>query len=821
MEMYETNQKFANIDHGQKMKELYEQMRAQGNNRLWHFSTKYTFHDAFYGVNEDDLTIFEEQEMVYIVTFYLPIIINTNSDGSYDIKPNYSHELLALYEYCKRYQKNRFMWIGLHKQIPPRLKEEIEETLLVEHCCQAVYLNPEQLSKFKYECKNYLWCHLQKIDVTTKLEESKDFWTTYELFNYRVAEKVNSVYDKGYVLLNDYRFLLVPSLCTKQKPTMKFHYILNFPFPSSYSLFSIPFYLQIINSITLSWILSFESHDDMANFIETVQRIYGGKIVSQSGYLAIQLYGRFILLNATAQLRREYLKRHKGVKPIFNNITLQRQVSLNLDFEFSEISFLSVDPLNCMGGIESKFKAIDQLLTLNPEMIEKLKLIQIFKFNSMSNEQEQNRILKQYEDQISLINKKFAVNKYVPIEIIVNTLHDPKWIEQYYQRAHGFIDTNVDKSNNIYLRAFIEFKEGKAVIVINQDITDRFSDFPFTFSVNPFSINDIKNQIRDCFDIIVNLNDKIASNLYDGKLPLNYVEEWLMKSNLSILKANLLMRNAKIFHTYVLSKCNTHDYMLAACSLNFKKPNFTDIPLKYNNASNRVFIVPLEILLNNDILELLKINKEAENDRSYKDVDPDMYEAIHKIAKSESNTVAIITKRSKILLDSTVGNIKNIHLLAENGCFYKSTNQNLWINMSDEDFAFKNKIKRIGLNYQQRLENCQIKDTESEIKIKIKSASNLDFIEPILLSLQKEITATVANNDKIEVVRFEDCISIRPFNINKVNQRNIFSNFFKNRDRLFRRYYREFFKKKEKLVSYSALANLQVMKKFLQGFIEV
>ena len=546
-------------------------MRSQSNNRIWHFSTKFTFHDAFYGVNEDDLTIFEEQEMVYIVTFYLPVIIEKYPNGSYKVKLNYTHELLALYEYCKKHQKNRFIWIGLHEQINSDVREA-EEVLINEYSCYPVFLSQEMMVNFKYQCKNYLWCHLQKLDINNKFEESTDFWTIYQLVNYRIAEKILSVYDKGYILINDYRFLLVPSLCIRQKPLMKFHYILNFSFPSSNSFFSIPFYLQIINSILLSWVLSFESHDDMINFVDAVQEIYGGKLLSQSGYLTLRLYGRFIILNANAQLKREYLLQHKGVKPILNlSLCMTRKASLHLDFEFNQTIFLSVDSLNLREGIESKFKAIERILQKNPEMIGKIKLIQIFKFNLIAKQDEEEKVFKQYKSQAAEINKNFSSDNYTPIEIVIYNSQDPAWIKNYYHEAHAFIDINVDKSDNAHLRSYMDYKGGKSVIIINEEVAERFTDFAFTFTVNPIDVSDVTSQIRDCFDIIVNLNDQIACNLYNGKLPLNYVEDWLLKSSLAISKANLLMRNAKIFNTYVLSKNNTEEYMLGSLCTELQK----------------------------------------------------------------------------------------------------------------------------------------------------------------------------------------------------------------------------------------------------------
>ena len=764
--MNEISIQLQKLDDSQKMKEIYAQMRSQTNNRLWHTSTKFTFHDAFYDVNEEDLTLFEDKEMVYIVTFYLPIKINFTPEGDYEIVPNYTHELLGLYEYCKQYQKNRFTWIGLHKQLPYKVREEIEDVLLTEHGCHAIYLTDEIYNIFKHKCKNYLWCHLQKIDIANKFEQSEDFWNIYELVSYKVAEKILSWYERGYVLINDYRFMLVPGLCTKQKPSMKFHYVLNFSFPSSHSFVSVPYYIQIINSMLCPAVLSFENHDDMNNFIETVKEIYGGRLLSQSGYLTLQFYGRFIILNANAHLKRGYLLREK--KKAFLNI--QKQKSSASEFEFNEVVFLSVNEINIRAGVDQKLRALEQLFTETSELVGKVKLIQIFKSIAMVNEEEQRRTLEQFQARASSINEKFSLKDYVPIKIITDALESSEWIQEYYAKANIFIDTNIEKQENVYLNRYMEYTQGKSPIIIQEDLSENYSDFAMTFTVNPYSVHDIASQMRNCFDILVNLNNTISSTVYNGKLPLSYIDDWLMKSNLAVLKTNLLMRNAKVFNTHVFSQMNTYEAILAASSWNFKKPNIIDLPFKYANSVNKVFIFPVEIFFKNEALQVLKLHGRGELPLNDKSIRMDIIEPIQKLAANESNAVIIISGKSKNLLDNYLCGIKNLHLLAENGYFYKNTNQDKWTNLSNDELSFKQLVLPIMNKYKRKLENCWIQEKESSIKFKIKETTVSSISQLVISSLHKEIVGALADCDKLEVFRTASSVKVRPFGINKVRR---------------------------------------------------
>ena len=751
-------------DDSQKIKELYAQMRSQSNNRLWHTSSRYTFHDAFYDVNEEDLTFFEEKEMVYIATFYLPVKINFDSEGNYEILPNYSHELLGLYEYCKQNQRSRFTWIGLHPQIPSKLREEVEDVLSTEYGCHAIYLTNEIYNVFRHKCKNYLWCHLQKIDIASKFEHCEDFWNIYELVSYKVAEKILSLHDRGYVLINDYRFMLIPGICTKQKPSMKFHYILNFSFPSSLSFASVPYYLQLISSMLCPSVLSFESHDDMNNFVDTVQEIFGGRLMSQSGYLTLQFFGRFIILNTNAHLKRAYLTREK--EKVYLNIS--RQKSANVEFEFKEVVFLSVDSVGLRSGIDQKFRAFEQLVAENSEMVGKVKLIQIFKAASGVNCDEENQILQQFEAQAASINEKYSSRDYLPIQIITDTSENTEWIQEYYTKAHIFIDTNIEKYENIYLNGCIKHTQEKTLIIIQEELYDRYSDFVFTFTVNPFSVHEIASQMRNCFDIVVNLNHNVVSNVYNGKLPLNYIEEWLGKSNMAVLKTSLLMRNAKVFNTHTFSQIKTYEHVLAACSWNFKKPIFTDIPIKYFTATNKVFIFPIEIFFKNETLEMLKLGKSIESSLPPRSTRMEMLEPIQRLASSEGNVVIIMTGKSHDLADGVFTDIKNLHLLAENGCFYKNSNKNKWVNISGEELTFKQIVLPIMKKYCRRLENCLVIEKDSTLKFKVKGGAHTNLTQLLISTLYKEIVQALGENDKLEVFCTDRSVIVRPFGINKV-----------------------------------------------------
>ena len=386
----------------------------------------------------------------------------------------------------------------------------------------------------------------------------------------------------------------------------------------------------------------------------------------------------------------------------------------------------------------------------------------------MINSEEQKSILAQFESRAKELNDKFSSKDYIPVQILTDNSENSDWLQEYYAKAHIFIDTNVEKYQNPYLNSYIEYTQGKSLIIIQEELYEHYEDFIFAFTVNPFSVHDITSQMRNCFDIVVNLNDSIASNVYSGKLPLSYIGEWLMKINTSVLKTNLLMRNAKIFSTYTFSRLNTYENILAACSWNFKKPNFADIPLKNANCTNRVFIFPIEVFFKNETLEMLKLGASLDSLPEEQILKTDPLETVKRLAANESNVIIIISGKSRYLMDQKIRDIKNLHLLGENGYYYKNTNQSTWATISHEEVAWKERVRPVMVKYQKKLENCWIQEKDSTIKFKIKGAVHNNITQLLVSTLHKEVVAALGEHDKAEVFRSEKSIGVRPFGINKV-----------------------------------------------------
>ena len=139
-----------------------------------------------------------------------------------------------------------------------------------------------------------------------------------------------------------------------------------------------------------------------------------------------------------------------------------------------------------------------------------------------------------------------------------------------------------------------------------------------------------------------------------------------------------------------------------------------DIPTKYFNSLNRVFIFPIEIFFKNETVELLKLGKSIDSGSLAKNTKVEILEPLQKLALNESNVVIVITGKSKGLVDSAIGTIKNVHFLAEDGYFYKNSEQNQWVNISSEELTFKEIVRPIMKKYQRKLENCMVKEKESE-----------------------------------------------------------------------------------------------------------
>ena len=185
-------------------------------------------------VNEHPSTV---EDKLIVVTFKLPINIDKDEKGTYNIKPSKSILNTNLFNLQKRNPVMKTQWIGWPGIFvdDDKEQEQVRELLAKENCI-PIFCNKKLVM-------DYLLFHEQILRPLfhnfTSLESNfeKDdeaLWQAYSQFNFLYLEPIMSIMNiNDFVWIHDTYLLLLPKYVRRQCINARIGFSMHSPFPSS------------------------------------------------------------------------------------------------------------------------------------------------------------------------------------------------------------------------------------------------------------------------------------------------------------------------------------------------------------------------------------------------------------------------------------------------------------------------------------------------------------------------------------------------------------------------------------------------------------
>lgn len=93
-----------------------------------------------------------------------------------------------------------------------------------------------------------------------------------------------------------------------------------------------------------------------------------------------------------------------------------------------------------------------------------------------------------------------------------------------------------------------------------------------------------------------------------------------------------------------------------------------------------------------------------------------MLNGLNSLCRDPLNTVWVVSGRDQKTLEGWLGNIPNLGLSAEHGCFSRYPNSDKWINNSDRiDMSWKDDVREIFKYYTERTPGSFIEEKRSSL----------------------------------------------------------------------------------------------------------
>jgi trehalose 6-phosphate synthase/phosphatase len=331
-------------------------------------------------------------------------------------------------------------------------------------------------------CRNSLWPVLHSMVDYSKYDAHD--WAAFKMSNEMLARDILERIKDHSILAKGHHFILLADHIDLPKCTKVL--ILDTPFPSWNMWMTLPWQGEILAAMLKFDKIVFNSVDFAVNFMECCQKSLGYAINTNE---------------MTMYINGDYLCKVL-VHPIGINFD-HWSILANFIREPFEVTdkkmILSIDRLDFTSGIQLKLQAIDDFLTIHPELRKKVVFVMVTKKPTYHD----GVLEEQLETTIGRINGKFSKADWTPIHFINRDLDDSV-MANLYRDAHVALITPLRSGNHRQAQEFIASQvKNPGVLVLSKfaDVDPSFDYFFNAVPVNPYTPSDISKAIKEALGL--------------------------------------------------------------------------------------------------------------------------------------------------------------------------------------------------------------------------------------------------------------------------------------------------------------------------------
>jgi len=308
------------------------------------------------------------------------------------------------------HQRSNGLWIGWPgdvSKLTAAERAELETRLSAENVV-PVYLSRDEVEGFYEGFSNrVLWplCHYLLDHIPLRAME----WEQYQQVNARFADAVARVWREGDLIwVHDYHLCLLPKLLRERLPTARIGYFHHIPFPSSEVLQALPWRDELLLGLLGADLIGFHTFSYVRHFSSALLRLLG----AHPDVDRVRWQGRAVRFGAYPMGIDARAFEADARSP-----EVDAQVAALRSEAAGQRILLSVDRLDYTKGIRRRLLAVDRLLTREPSLRGKLKLIQIA-VPSRTTIDEYAEFTNDVEEVVGHVNGRHATTGWVPVHYL-------------------------------------------------------------------------------------------------------------------------------------------------------------------------------------------------------------------------------------------------------------------------------------------------------------------------------------------------------------------------------------------------------------------
>jgi trehalose 6-phosphate synthase/phosphatase len=364
-----------------------------------------------------------------------------------------------------------------------------------EYSLRRIWLTKEEENGYYYGFANEgLWplCHIAHV---RPIFRSSD-WLQYVAINQRFADAVikEADSDDPVVLVQDYHFALLPGMIRKALPKAIIITFWHIPWPNPESFGICPWREELLRGMLGSTILGFHTPFHCKNFLETVDRYLETRIEHESS--TISRRGNLTLVESYP-ISIQWPPPWQETQPTVEQCRAEICTAMGLppDHKIG----IGVDRQDYTKGILERFRAVEKLLELHPEMIGRFTFIQIAA-PTRSALDDYQAFETQVRNLATRINQRFSDGSWQPIRLKAEH-HEPEVINRYYRAADVCMVTSLHDGMNLVAKEFVASRDDEHGVLVLSQFTGAAHELHEALIVNPYHIEQTAEALYQALDM--------------------------------------------------------------------------------------------------------------------------------------------------------------------------------------------------------------------------------------------------------------------------------------------------------------------------------
>ena len=362
---------------------------------------------------------------------------------------------------------------------------------------KRIWLTAEEEQRYYGGFSNEgLWptCHITHVRPVFRSED----WTAYQAVNERFAEAIDAELGDSTapVFIQDYHMALVAGYLRRRRPDAKTALFWHIPWPHPDRLRMCPWRKEIMEGLLANDLLAFQLERDRRNFLQGVR----DELPAQIERSTVRL-GNHSTHVVSAPIGVDYDR----ISNIATEASLASEKArlrreLRLDESEGRLIGIGVDRLDYTKGIPERLAALDRLLTIYPELCERLVFVQVG-VPSRSRLDSYASIEQEIDQMVADINSRHGEGPdRGPIRYRKSSLKIRRLVA-LYQLADFCIVSSLHDGMNLVAKEFVAARTDEDGVLVLSEMTGAAQELTDALIINPYDIDGFAAAIKEAIDM--------------------------------------------------------------------------------------------------------------------------------------------------------------------------------------------------------------------------------------------------------------------------------------------------------------------------------